>query len=83
MPTLKGTNLRNESFRTIREDWNEYEMASGVTVRVKTVVQKIGRVLDSDGKPQFDAEGDPHVVVRSQIQVVSSGGPAEDAEGVH
>ena len=70
--------VMDERFKTVTEDWNEYETASGVTVRVKTVVHKIARVLDQSGKPAFSRDGDPHMVVRTQIQVVTSGGPTED-----
>ena len=70
----------DEKFRTVTEDWNEYETVSGVIVRVKTVVHKIGRIRDQNGKPVFTAEGDPHMAVRSQIQVVTSGGQPRDEE---
>ena len=81
-PIIDGreVSVRDEQFSTIREDWNEYETASGVRVRVKTVVQKISRLLDQDGKPAFQADGDPHIAVRSQIQVVSSGGTRDESE---
>jgi hypothetical protein len=72
--------VRDERFKTVTEDWNEYETASGVTVRVKTVVHKIARVLDQNGKPSFNKDGDPHMAVRTQIQVVTSGGPTEEDE---
>ena len=72
--------VRDERFKTITEDWNEYETASGVTVRVKTVVHKIARVLDPKGKPAFSRDGDPQMAVRTQIQVVTSGGPTEEDE---
>ena len=78
MKTTEGLNITDERFTTIREDWNEYETASGATVRVKTVVHKIGRVLDENGKPAVNSDGDPHIAVRSQIQIVTSGGAIEN-----
>ena len=72
--------VQEEAFSTIREDWNEYELASGVRVRLKLVVHKIARVLGSDGKPSF-TDGDPHVAVRHQVQIVTSGGHPEAQSG--
>ena len=78
MKKIDGRDITDERFTTIREDWNEYETASGVTVRVKTVVHKIGRVLDESGKPAINRDGDPHIAVRSQIEIVTSGGATEN-----
>jgi len=66
--------VREESFETIREDWAEYIMASGVRVRVKTQVGKLFRILDEKGNPAVNAQGDPFVVVRHQLVIVSSEG---------
>ena len=75
---------QEESFQTIREDWSEYELASGVRVRIKPVVHKIARVLDKNGKPAFQKDGDPYVLVRHQVQIVTSGEPVPDTdEEVH
>lgn len=81
--SVGGTELlvHDEEFRTIREDWSEYELASGAKVRVKLIVQKISRVLDKDGNPEFDTDGDPRVVIRHQVQIVASGGPSATQDG--
>jgi hypothetical protein len=60
------------SFKILKEDWNEYELYDGGIVRLKTSAQKIVRVLDAQGKPAFTPEGDPHVLVRHNTQVVTS-----------
>src|SRR5437870_2990243 len=63
---------REEDFEIKSEDWNVYELADGGRVKVKTVVAKIFRVLDADGKPALDPAGEPFVVVRHNIQVSAS-----------
>jgi hypothetical protein len=53
------------TYETVREEWNEYALADGGRVRLKTIVQRIYRVVDESGEPQFDpATGDPQLVVR-------------------
>jgi len=59
-------------YRVKSEEWNEYELADGGRVRVKLTVAKIFRVLDAQGKPAFDAAGDPMVAIRHNTQVASS-----------
>jgi hypothetical protein len=56
-------------FSIKREEWNEYELADGGRVRIKTSVAKIFRVLDSNGKPAFLPDGDPAVVVRHNSEI--------------
>ena len=60
------------SFKVVNEEWNEYELYDGGRVRLKTTAQKIVRVLDKDDKPAFTPDGDPHVLVRHNTQVVTS-----------
>ncbi len=48
-------------FKTAGEEWNEYWLADGSTVKVKLVVLDIVRV---DGR--FDANDDPVYLVKSQ-----------------
>jgi hypothetical protein len=65
-------NGQEVDFKIINEDWNEYELYDGGRVRLKTTAQKIVRVLDAQGKPAFTPDGDPHVLVRHNTQVVTS-----------
>lgn len=47
-------------FVEVRENWNEYQLADGCTLRVKFVVSKIVRVegvLNSDGSSLYQANG--------------------------
>ena len=59
-------------FNIKSEDWNVYELLDGGTVRLKTSVQKIHRVVDQEGTPQFDANGEPVYIVRHNSVVVVS-----------
>jgi hypothetical protein len=61
-----------QTFETAREDWNEYVLADGGRVRLKTVVQRIYRVVDDEGKPQHDEAGDPQLIVRHGTIVSAS-----------
>ena len=61
-----------QTFEIYQENWNEYKLADGGRVRLKTTVQKIYRILDSQGNPASDPNGDPQIVVRHSTQVVAS-----------
>lgn len=52
-------------FRSVREDWNEYDLKDGSTLRIKVVLADINRI---EGK--FDGEGNPIYVVKSGNLVV-------------
>jgi len=60
-----------QDFEIAREEWNEYKLLDGGTVRVKTTVARIFRVVDADGKPKRSPEGDPEIVVRHNTQIVA------------
>lgn len=47
-------------YKSVREDWNEYDIDDGSTVRIKLLVSDIVRLVD-----QFDKEGNPIYVVKS------------------
>lgn len=59
-------------FEIVKEDWNEYRLSNGVKMRLKTSAQKMIQVVDEKGNPVLTKDGDPHVLVRHSIQVVSS-----------
>lgn len=62
-----------EDFETIREEWNEYLLKDGGTVRVKYIPHKMVRVLQDDGAEMKTPEGDPMILVRGRIELVTSG----------
>ena len=68
----REVNAREEDFEIVREDWNEYRLLDGGSVRVKTTVARIFRVLDEEGRPVYDQDGDPQVVVRHNTQIVAA-----------
>ena len=61
-----------QQFDIGREEWNEYKLLDGGTVRLKTTVQKIYRLVDADGNQLYNAEGELHLLVRHRSDVVSS-----------
>ena len=47
-------------FKTKKEDWNEYEVSDGTTIRLKLVAANIVRVQD-----RYDNDGNPIYLVKS------------------
>ena len=60
-----------QQFDIQREEWNEYKLLDGGAVRVKTSVQRIYRVVDANGAPQYNDHGDPNIVIRHKSDVVA------------
>ncbi len=58
-------------FEIAREEWNEYLLADGGRVRIKTTPLKVFRVLDEHGEPALTSEGDPFIYVRYNTQIVA------------
>jgi hypothetical protein len=71
MPTInyKGRQVDAVSIRykSIREDWNEYDLEDGSTIRMKAIVSDVLSVPD-----EYDNEGNPVYVVKSTNMVVVS-----------
>jgi len=65
-------NAVERDFEIAREEWNQYRLLDGGTVRVKTSVQKILLIVDENGNPTRTADGDLNVLVRHATEVVSS-----------
>lgn len=61
-----------ERFTTVKEEPNVYRLDSGVLVRVKTSVAKIGRQVDDEGTFKTNQYGDPAVLVRYAVEIVTS-----------
>ena len=64
----KSYDALDMEFKTIKEEWNEYETSDGSSIRLKVVVTNIARV-----KGQYDKVGNPIYVVRSSnvVSIVS------------
>jgi len=53
-------------FKSVREEWNEYDLEDGTTLRMKTVVSDIVRV-----EGEYDPENNPVYLVKSSNIVVA------------
>lgn len=71
MPTVnwqgKPVDAVPVKFKNIKEDWNEYDLEDGSTVRLKAVVSDIVRIPD-----EYDAEKNPIYMIKSTNMVVVS-----------
>lgn len=63
-------------FKSINEDWNEYQVNDGTIIRLKVVVTNIAKIAD-----KFDQEGNPIYVVKSS-NVLSVSPPEKLKKGV-
>jgi len=55
-------------FKTVHEDWNEYDLEDGTTVRMKAVVSEIVRL-----QGEYDPEKNPvYLVKASNVLIVKS-----------
>ena len=68
----RDVNAMEVAFDIKREEWNEYELSDGGRVRVKTVVQKILKVVDDEGRQVYDANGDPIMIARNSVVISAS-----------
>ena len=55
--TVEGVDL---DFKQIKEEWNEYQVADGTTIRMKAVVTNIVRLTN-----QYDKDNNPVYLVKS------------------
>lgn len=76
----KEITAREEPFSVVNEAWNEYVLESGVRVRVKASVAKIGRQIDKQGNCTANPDGEPIVLVRYALEVVTEA-DSENATG--
>jgi hypothetical protein len=63
-----------------KESWGEYSLQDGTRVRVKHSVLKMFRLVDENGEPSFDKDGDPEVFLHGAIIVVASKGDSSESE---
>jgi hypothetical protein len=62
-------------FKSVKEDWNEYQVNDGVIIRMKVVVTNIAKIPD-----KYDPEGNPIYVVKSS-NVLSTSAPEKLKKG--
>lgn len=53
-------------FKSVREEWNEYDLEDGTTLRMKTVISNIVRV-----EGEYDPENNPVYLVKSSNILVA------------
>ena len=64
----KQVEAEEVGFQARKEEWNEYQLADGSFIKMKVVVASIVKV-----KGQYDVEGNPAYLVKSQsVTSVSS-----------
>ena len=63
-------NAIEADFEIVGEHWNEYRLLDGGRIRMKTSALRIFRLVDDQGNPTSNREGDPEFVVRHNTQVV-------------
>lgn len=61
-----------QQFEVGREEWNEYKLLDGGTVRLKTNVQRIFRIVDEDANQLYNEQEEPNLLVRHRTDVVTS-----------
>jgi hypothetical protein len=62
---VDSTSLR---FKSLKEEWNEYDLEDGTTVRMKAVVSDVVRI-----EGYYDQENNPiYLVKASNVVIVSS-----------
>ena len=66
------TDVLELDFEVANEQWNTYRLLDGGTLRMKTTPRIIYRRLDSDGKPEYDSDGSPSVIVNHTTEIVAS-----------
>ena len=66
--TLKETGAESVEVEKSSENWSEYRLADGTTIKVKPVVSKVMRTLE-----EYDNEGNPiyQIIVTPVISVES------------
>ncbi len=72
LPDGRVAKLHAVEFETEQEGWNEYTLSNGMKVRAKNVVTRISLLLDDDGNPILDPNGDPQVFVDGNVNLVVS-----------
>lgn len=61
-----------QQFEIGTEPWNEYKLLDGGTIRIKTTMARVYRIVDKDGIQQYTAQGDPAVLVRHRQDIVAT-----------
>ena len=71
MAGSQEVNAIEVDFEIGREEWSDYKLLDGGTVRLKTTVNRIYRVVDEQGNPRYNPDGSPFLVVAHKSDVIS------------
>ena len=67
-PNSRGIEL---DFEVKQEEWNEYSLLDGGTVRLKTTLLNLYHVVDENDKPKYGDDGKPMIAARHRSDVVT------------
>jgi hypothetical protein len=78
-------------FKTVREDFNEYELEDGTRVKVKVVLTDVRMAVDGEGKPKLNPDGNPtyhfnfetKVRILPKNRIVTMSRPSKPPEGIY
>jgi hypothetical protein len=59
-------------FHVVKEDWNEYALENGATLRVKNAVTRVYHLIDDKGNPVYNANGEPQIYLDAEASVITS-----------
>lgn len=60
------------SYKTMKEEWNEYELEDGTILKAKIVAQKISRGIADDNKSiLYNPDGEPFYNIRYSVSIVT------------
>ena len=65
-------NAIEQQFEIAQENWNEYKLLDGGSVRVKLTVSRIFRIVNEDSVQIYNDDGDPELIVRHRADIVAS-----------
>jgi hypothetical protein len=65
LPNGEKISVQDVDFEVVQETWNEYQLETGIKIRVKNVLIKAMLMLDEEGNVREDERGDPIVIISS------------------
>jgi hypothetical protein len=71
-PDGQTRKVKELDFEIISEPWAEYKLSDGTRLKLKIIGLKAYRVLYPDGKPAYNPEGDPFIIMRHNVQLSAS-----------
>ena len=68
----KPPKARILDFKTLREDFNEYELEDGTIVKVKIMLADVKMAVDDEGKPKLNPDGNPiyHLNFETKVRII-------------